>query len=461
MVTGLQPYHAATTERLENMIRSRIPPPPAPDPCPEALRRILVRAMAGDPAARFPSARAFAQDLAAFRAAYSSGRRFGPAADAAGLPAVAGPAPEEDADATRRTAYQPSRESDDDATRRTRPETINGVAPAHVEHAVESAREFGGKPGNPGDADATRRTPRPSIWPPRSAARPRRRAVFGRAIQVVALLAIAAFLYGIWSWTSSYQGGQNLARRIQSEQITDPERIWSEWTELSHGDSSSFTLRGTRNLVKQKLRESAERTIAAYRASDGQPVPEKDWQRARNMLVRAMSLDPDDTVRGDLRLAEGHIARIEGVLHKDPARLRDAIEEFEQAARLLPKSPDPELGLARVYLSGTLDIDKASAALDEAGKRGYPSGNREKLQLAYAYMVRADREFWDSRDVRGLPQEKDQVQRAADDYQRAVSLYQSVAPYGNANTMIKRLGDSLDSVNVRLSQIAQTAQVAH
>jgi len=27
--------------------------------------------------------------------------------------------------------------------------------------------------------------------------------------------------------------------------------------------------------------------------------------------------------------------------------------------------------------------------------------------------------------------------------------------------MIKRLGDSLDSVNVRLSQIAQTAQVAH
>jgi tetratricopeptide (TPR) repeat protein len=179
------------------------------------------------------------------------------------------------------------------------------------------------------------------------------------------------------------------------------------------------------------------------------------------MLIRAMSLDPDDTMRGELRLAEGHIARIEGGLHKDPARLRDAIEEFEEAARLLPKSPDPELGLARVYLSGTLDIDKASAALDEAGKRGYPPGNREKLQLAYAYMVRGDREFWDSRDVRGLPQEKDQVQRAADDYQRAASLYQGVAPWGNANTMIKRLGDSLDSVNFRLSEIAQPAQVAH
>ena len=34
MVTGLQPYQASTTERLESMIRSRIPPPPAPDPVP-------------------------------------------------------------------------------------------------------------------------------------------------------------------------------------------------------------------------------------------------------------------------------------------------------------------------------------------------------------------------------------------------------------------------------------------
>ncbi|MGP8245415.1 MAG: hypothetical protein ACLQVN_12960 [Bryobacteraceae bacterium] len=432
------------------MIRSRIPPPPAPDPCPEPLRRILVRAMTGDPAARFPSARDFAQELAAFRGASSGGRRYGsgPAnqVDAAREPDL-------DADATRRTT---SRDFEDDATRRTRSETI-GEAPADL----EPVPELGGDSGKPADADATRRTQQPAVWPPRSAARPGRRTVFRTAVQVVALLAIAAFLYGIWSWNSSYQGGRELARQIQSEQITDPDQIWSKWTELSHGDSSSFTLRGTRKLVEQKLTESAERVITAYRIGDGQPVPEKDWQRARNVLIRAMSLDPDDTVRGELRLTEGHIARIEGGLHKDPARMRDAIEEFDEAARLLPKSPDPELGLARVYLSGTLDIDKASQALDEAAKRGYPPGNREKLQLAYAYMVRGDREFWDSRDVRGLPQEKDQVQRAADDYQRAVSLYQGIAPYGNANAMIKRLGDSLDSVNFRLSEIGQTAQVAH
>jgi serine/threonine protein kinase len=56
MVTGMQPYQAATTERLEKMVRSRIPPPPAPEPCPEPLRRILVKAMAPDPERRYATA---------------------------------------------------------------------------------------------------------------------------------------------------------------------------------------------------------------------------------------------------------------------------------------------------------------------------------------------------------------------------------------------------------------------
>jgi len=38
------------------MIRSRIPPPPAPEPCPEPLRRILVKAMSPDPELRYQSA---------------------------------------------------------------------------------------------------------------------------------------------------------------------------------------------------------------------------------------------------------------------------------------------------------------------------------------------------------------------------------------------------------------------
>src|SRR5260370_37047549 len=85
MVAALQPYQAESTERLERMIRSRIAPPPAPDPCPEPLRRILIKAMAPDPEARYASAAAFREDLEAFRS---------------GGPVGAG---EEDLAATRRT----------------------------------------------------------------------------------------------------------------------------------------------------------------------------------------------------------------------------------------------------------------------------------------------------------------------------------------------------------------------
>ena len=82
----MQPYQAESTETLERMIRSRIPPPPAPDPCPEPLRRILIKAMAPDPEARYQTAREFADDLSAFRR---------------GLPVRA---MTEDLDATRRTS---------------------------------------------------------------------------------------------------------------------------------------------------------------------------------------------------------------------------------------------------------------------------------------------------------------------------------------------------------------------
>jgi tetratricopeptide (TPR) repeat protein len=167
------------------------------------------------------------------------------------------------------------------------------------------------------------------------------------------------------------------------------------------------------------------------------------------MAAHALAVDPDDAVRGKLRLSEGQISRINGISHRSVKELNAAVEQFTEAQRLMPNSPDPELGLARVYVYGLKDIDKAYAALQEAQKRGYPLGNREKLQLADGYMARADRLWWDSRNVRGLPQEKDQIQRAADDYKRALELYQGI----NATAGIVRVQNSLESVNFRLHQI--------
>jgi serine/threonine protein kinase len=408
MLTGLQPYQAETTEKLERMIRSRIPPPPAPDPCPEPLRRILIKAMAPDPQARYQSAAGFAGDLEAYRS---------------GGPVAAMDAGLDDPDATRRTF--PRAEED---TRRT------------VRAPSSPPRRF----GTGRDTEDTRQRP---VRRPRSA--------FGITMRVVAALVGISVLYCIWVAASDYfiyERGQKLARDIETEQITDPDQIWAKWSELSKDHESSLFLYGPRKVVKQKLVAAADRVIDTYRTTEN-PISEKDWERARAMAAHALAVDPDESVRGKVRLAEGHLERINGTVHRKPEELTLAVEKFSEAHKLLPKSPDPELGLARLYVYGLKDIDKAYDALEEARKLGYTLGNREKLQLADGYRDRADRLWWDSRSLRGLPPEKDQIQRAADDYQRSLELYQGVAPAGKSLANIVRVRLSLESVNYRLHEI--------
>jgi hypothetical protein len=406
MATGMQPYHASTTELLERMIRSRVPPPPAPDPCPDSLRHVLMKALAPGEASRYQTAADFAADIDAVRE---------------GRP-VAAQVSDEDMDATRRTVTGQAPDDGDDATRRTTAPRVSPAATVPVPAPAPALSKLG---------ISFRRT--------------------------VAGILVALLIWGAYLITSKFllwRHGGELDRRVSAELLTDPDEIWREWKELSGSQSSSLLLWGPRRTVRRQLVAAADHTIDAYRNNETQPVYEKDWEKARVNLAHALELDPDDdAIRGRLRLAEGHLARINGTSRKSTPLLNQAVEKFHEAQRLMSKSPDPQLGLARVYVYGLKDIDQAYQALSEAERRGYKLGNREQGQLADGYRDRADRLWWDSRNVRGLPQEKDQIRRAAEDYRRALELYQSIVPYGNANASIVRVQTSLESVNIRFQQI--------
>jgi tetratricopeptide (TPR) repeat protein len=417
MVTGLRPYETDSTERMERMIRSGIAPPPAPDPCPDALRRILMKALAPDPDLRYQSAAVLGMELAAFR---SGGK----------VEAV-----EEDLEATRRTYRRP--EVGDETRRTTGDETRRTVDPVEPEAAAVAAE------------------------PAKVPAKKPRSDLFYWINRAIAATVLACVVYVAWAGVSDYrlyQNGQAFEHDVESEQLTDPSQIWTRWAELSKDNPSSFFLRGPRKVAREKFIAAADRTIDTYRNSDARPVYEADWQRAHTMLLHALSTEPDDkVVHGKLRLCEGQVSRIEGAAHRSAAELNDAVAEFQEAQRSMPSSPDPALGLAHVYLS-LRDVDKAAAAFQQAEANGFQMGNRERSQLADAYRDRANRAWKDSFSVRGLPQEKDQIQQAAQDYKRALDLYGKSGGYGVSTQRISEMQASLDSATTRLQQIAEGQQ---
>jgi hypothetical protein len=66
MLAGVPPYQAESTRKLESLIRSKRPPRALPQTCPRALRDIVMKSLAADPARRYRSAREFQADLQAF-----------------------------------------------------------------------------------------------------------------------------------------------------------------------------------------------------------------------------------------------------------------------------------------------------------------------------------------------------------------------------------------------------------
>src|SRR5579872_1570832 len=68
MVAGFPPYQAQSTQKLEELIRSKRPPRALPDDCPATLKAVIRKTLAGEIENRYPTATAMEQDLRAFLA---------------------------------------------------------------------------------------------------------------------------------------------------------------------------------------------------------------------------------------------------------------------------------------------------------------------------------------------------------------------------------------------------------
>jgi tetratricopeptide (TPR) repeat protein len=210
-----------------------------------------------------------------------------------------------------------------------------------------------------------------------------------------------------------------------------------------------------RKPLKQKFIEAANRVVADYRG-DTPRVAERDWEAARTYLAWALELDPGDkTVKAYKRYCEGHIDRINGEVRKQRKRLNDAILKFKEAAELKPKWPDPHLGLARVYIYDMNDLERGSDELKEAEEAGYSPGKREKAQMADGYRNRADRVWGESIRLRGLPQEREHLLKAREDYQSALEIYQSIVPFANTGSTIRQTQTNLEKVEERLKELEE------
>lgn len=389
MIAGTPPYQAQSTRKLENLIQSRRPPRALPADCPTGLKAIITKALAGDLHQRYVAAAAFRDDLQLFL-----------------------------------------------QNRPTNAEKESRVA---------------------WNSNATVEKPKPVSSNQTTAERPVLAALRGirtqRIIGTLSLLGAlmwgllaglivffpATYMYRLWRHSAPLRSNLDQIHRS----IADINSDWDLYTRLR--DHSAFLGRlSPVSDASGKLRASylaaADEVIEHYRSSSDPTVQDFDWPKAAVCLQHALAMEPRDrSAQARLALCKGYLALAQPVPAFDAAR-----QSFEQAVFLAPRSPDPHLGLARIFVYSAKNIGRAIAELHEAQHLGYQPGPREMEQQADGYRFRANQELEQALKLRGKSrdQEARYLQLAQRDFERARQLYEPIMGFSNVSVALQQLDDS-------------------
>jgi hypothetical protein len=143
----------------------------------------------------------------------------------------------------------------------------------------------------------------------------------------------------------------------------------------------------------------------------------------------------DRAAQGKLALCHGY----ENLEHSESAAQTD----FEAAVSLMPRSPDPHLGLARIDVYSLKNIGKAMAELHEAQRLGFEPGPREAEEEADGYRFRATAELNQARRDGPINRaaEERYLRLAQRDFDRARQLYEPIEGFSNVSVALRQVDD--------------------
>jgi serine/threonine protein kinase len=388
MVSGVQPFRAADTRRLEQRIRTRLAPPPLDGACPAGLQAIIAKLLAPAAADRYSSATAIREDLLRFTAGEP-------------LEAV-------------REGWPKGEQ--DDPTRRTRPPVTQKGA--DEEATRRTARDPVASPATPA-AEAATNVP-PALAPTRRFRRLARNVL----IAFVVLWAL--------SQIHTYIVAGALADNVPQE-IGGVINLWNQQRALNESNL------GVRRLARALTRRTsmlAEGTFTRYRTA-GATVYEREWQQTREALAHAVRAYPSDRqLEAALRYCEGHLQRING-----EARARD-----KQLPAAQQDWPDPFLGLMRAFIALD-DIELGADALAQAERYGHTAGDREWALLGEGYLRRGTT-LAEAEELEPLTRAADAYTKAIEYFTKAAAFGTTTQRLREARRRLRDVQDRIDRVSL-------------
>jgi len=273
MVRGTRPYEAADTQRLERLIRARVPPLPLAGRCPIGLEAVIARLLGPTPKVRYQSAAAAREDLDRFKSGQIT------KAEELGWPSRV-----VDEEPTRRTHPSSPAASptpvlpDPDATRRTKPTVPpTAASAASTAGAGATAAAASIKTPQPPTAPAQR----PHVAPSKP---PRRR--FDRIAARIMLVGLIFFIFQMMANEFKLAGdARRVAADVSTRELDQLDDVWTSYDNLSQRSSLHWGTMRLERALTQRTMTLADRIITNYRM--GLPtVREAQWQSARDALAR-------------------------------------------------------------------------------------------------------------------------------------------------------------------------------